>query len=363
MMAPWRPIAFAAALNLTVVVGVTTAQTVMVTKAPRGATIELALNAATIGTATADATGKATLPVNLSSHGGRTEADVQVFVDVCGDVRRVVLVEPGLQAQPPQIGCTRKELAGVFLMRQVTTLVVEVTATSPAVWLRQGPVPTEWLGEDSGRISTRGQRRPSPTGLILFGGGGLATYANVGAVACGTVTTCTGSESRLGYGGGATVWVTQFLGVEGSYDRSRDVVLSGSGPYYRFTSSLNSNTLTAVGKVALPLGPVRLYAQVGADRHQATFTTTQTSDARVVLAEDGTETTIVGGTQKFVLRTAGWGLAYGGGIEVWMGRKLGMYAEFERRTLKGASRDGDPGKLDDRITAFNIGIRLHLFGG
>jgi hypothetical protein len=362
MMAPWRPLAFVAALNLTVVVGVTTAQTVMVTKAPRGATIELALNAATIGTATADNTGKATLPVNLSSRGGRTEADVQIFVDVCGNLRRVLLVEPGLQPQPQQIGCTRRELAGVFLMRQVTTMVVEVTASAPAVWLRQGPVPTQWLGEESGRISSKKLRRPSPRGLVLFGGGGPASFAYATSVACGNVENCSGEDSRLAYTGGVTLWVFPFLGAEASYTKPADVTASGSAGSYRFDNSLSSSLVTVGGKVGLPLGAVRLYAQAGADRHEATSTTTQTIDDRAYTDIDGNAGTLTGGTQTFVLRTSGWGLSYGGGIEVWVSRKLGIYAEFERAKLLGPSRDGDPGRIDERVTSFRLGLRIRPFG-
>ncbi|MCX6543143.1 MAG: hypothetical protein NTV05_01875 [Acidobacteria bacterium] len=363
MMAPWRPLAFAAALNLTLVVGVTTAQTVMVTKAPRGATIELALNAATIGTATADNTGKATLLVNLSSRGGRTEADVQIFVDVCGTLRRVLLVEPGLQPELPQIGCARRELPGVFLMRQATTMVVEVTASAPAVWLRQGPVPTEWLGEESGSISSkRGGRRPSPTGLILFAGGGLATYRDATAVACGDVTDCTGKDTRLTYAAGVTVWVTQFLGAEASYAKPADVSIRGTGQSFNFKSSLNTTLFTAKGKVALPLGVVRLYLQVGADYHRATSTTVQTHDDWTYTDADGVVQTFTGGTQSFTLRTAGWGLLYGGGIEVWAAPKIGLFAEVERATLKGASRDGDEGRMNDALTAYRIGIRFRPFG-
>jgi len=362
MMAPWRPLAFATALNMTVVVGVTTAQTVMVTKAPRGATIELALNAATIETTTADATGKATLLVNLSSRGGRTEADVQIFVDVCGDLRRVLLVEPGLQPQPPQIGCTRRELAGIFLMRQITTMVVEVTASAPAVWLRQGPVPTVWLGEESGRISSKQLRRPSPKGLVLFGGGGLASFKYATSVACGNVTDCTGKDSRLAYTAGGAGWGAPGRAGGASPPQPAPPTASGSDVFYRFNNSLNTSMWTVAGKVGLPLGAVRLYAQAGADRHQATSTTTQTNDDRPYTDADGVVQTFKGGTQTFVLRTAGWGFSYGGGIEVWVGRKLGIYAEVERAKLVGASRDGDAGQMDERVTAIRLGIRFRPFG-
>lgn len=361
MMAPWRPLAFAAALNMTVIVGVTTAQTVMVTKAPRGATIELALNAATIGTATADATGNATLPVNLSSHGGRTEADVQIYVDVCGTLRRVLLVEPGLQPQPPQAGCTRRELAGVFLMRQVTTMVVEVTASSPAVWLRQGPVPTEWLGEESGRISSKQQRRPAPKGLVLFGAGGLASSSKATGRACGDVTDCTGNDSGLAFAAGATLWIARFLGAEGSYAKPSDVTVNGSDIFYRFNNTLSTSMWTVAGKVGIPIGPVRLYGQAGADYHQSTSTTTETMDDRAYTDAEGNAGTLTRGTQTFVLRTSGWGLSYGGGLEGWVAYNFGIYAEVERAKLEGASPDGAPGHMDDHVTTFRVGVRIRPF--
>jgi hypothetical protein len=110
MMEAWRPLACAAALNLIVAGGVATAQTVVVTNAPPGSTIELALNAETIGSAKADPGGQARLSVNLVDHGGKTETDVRVYVDICASLRRVVLVERGLQPAPLERGRCRGPL-------------------------------------------------------------------------------------------------------------------------------------------------------------------------------------------------------------------------------------------------------------
>ena len=137
-MSPWRPLALAAALTVTVAVGVATAQTVIVTNAPVGSTVELALNAATIGTATANSRGQATLAVDLSRHARKTETDVHIYIDVCGQMRRVQLAESGLQPPPQENGCTRREIVGLFVMRQVTTFVVDVTEPRPAVWIESG---------------------------------------------------------------------------------------------------------------------------------------------------------------------------------------------------------------------------------
>ena len=140
-----RLLLLAAALTVTVAAGQATAQTVVVTKAPPGAAVELGLNAATIGTATADAAGIATLKVDLESRGRKPNADVRIFVDVCEKARRVTLVETGWEAPPPAAGCTRHEIFGVFYLQKITTLVVSAAEEAQAVWLKQGPAPDAWL--------------------------------------------------------------------------------------------------------------------------------------------------------------------------------------------------------------------------
>jgi hypothetical protein len=363
MRAFWRLLAFAAAINLTLAAGVITAQTVTVTRAPGGSTIELALNANTIATVTADATGKATIPVNLEARGARAEADVQVAVDVCAAMRRVILVEPGLQALPPQIGCTRKELPGIFLMRKVTTLLVEVAASTPSVWLRQGPIPIEWFGENSGRVSSRVDRRPSPTGVVLFGGGSLSTISNVSRVECGNVSDCSGKDSKLAYSAGLTIWIFRWAAIEGSFVNPAPVAITGTYSTFRFNSSFDASLLTAAAKFGVPLGPVRIYGQAGVNRHQATFATSETIDDRTWTADDGTTGVFKGGTQTLSYKTAGWGLLFGGGVEVWASSRLGFYAEFQRTKLKGYGREGMPVKFDDGISSFTVGLRLRVLGG
>ena len=138
--------------------------------------------------------------------------------------------------------------------------------------------------------------------------------------------------------------------------------VSGSDTSFSFKNSLNSSLWTVAGKVGIPLGAVRLYVQVGADRHQATSTTTQIINDRSYTADDGTVQTVTGGTQTFVLRTAGWGVLFGGGIEVWVKPKFGIYAEAERDLLRGADRDGGEGRMNDQLTAFRIGVRIRLLG-
>ncbi len=359
MMEPWRALALAAAFNVAVGVGVGTAQTVIVRNAPPGSTIELVLNAATIGSATAAPGGDATLAVNLPAHGGKTETDAYIYVDVCASLRRVLLVERGLQ--PPARGeaCSRKEMAGLFLVRQVTTIVVDVAGPSPMVWLRQGPVPKEWLGQGPERSGAASARRPSPTGLVLFGGGSLMTFRDANVLACGNVANCAGKDSPLAYTAGAAYWFTRFLAAEASYMKPADVTADGSGNNYRFNSFLASRVLTVAGKVGVPIGRVRLYGQAGANYHRATTSATQTIDDSTVTTGDVT-TTITGGTQTFELMTAGWGWLFGGGVEAWVKPSFAIYGEVGRARLKGDAVDSGEGGIDDRVTFILFGARVRI---
>src|SRR5262245_28304519 len=91
-----------------------------------GPTIELTFNKSTTGTATAAANGSATLGVPSTS----PESNVQVHVDSCGSVARVVIVEVGRQAAAAAAGCSRSTMWGSYIMRPVTTFVVDLLGTS-----------------------------------------------------------------------------------------------------------------------------------------------------------------------------------------------------------------------------------------
>jgi hypothetical protein len=360
MMALWRPLALAAALNVTVAVGVATAQTVVVTNAPPGSKIELVLNAATIGSATPDASGIATLSVGLSAHGGKTETDAHIFVDVCKELRRVLLVERGQQPPAPGEGCARKEIAGLFLVRRVTTLVVDVGAAAPAVWLRQGPAPERWLKpEPEAQEGAARTWRPLPTGLVLFGSGGLNSFGDAVSLACGNVTPCSGKDRRAAYTFGGDYWVTRFLAAEGSYLKPAQVTTSGSGDIYRFNSSLDTRIITVAGKVGVPIGPVRAYGKVGATYQRSTSTTTETIDDRTVTV-DGVDQIVKGGTQTLAIRTEGWGWIAVGGLEAWVSRRVAIYGEVGGAALKGSNVDSGEGKLDEPVTIILLGIRLKV---
>jgi Outer membrane protein beta-barrel domain len=329
----------ATAVALYVMVGavVADAQTVMVRNAPPGGTIELVVNAATAATATADPSGGATLSNNLQTTTGKAEIDANVYVDVCTDnTRRIVIVERGQPAAAQPAGCDRRDTGALFLIRRVSTLIVNVGGTVPTVVLRQGPV----------RLGPRRIRRPAK-GLIVFGGVGRSTVRDTVAIACGNVAECSGEDSGLAYNGGVDFWLTRYVGVEASYFKPADVEVSGRESTFTFTSTLDAEFLTVSGKAGVPLGPVRLYGKFGTTYHRALFKTTQsTGDV----------------TQTLELGTQGWGWVFGGGGEIWLAPAVALYAELGRAAMKGSGREGAEGTMDERVTFYVAGARIRILG-
>lgn len=357
MRAVWRPLACAAVINLAVA-GASAAQSVIVIHAAPGSTVEVAFNATTVGSVAADATGLATLAVNLPASGGKTETDVHIFVDACTGLTRVVLVEPGAQP-PPAEACARKEIPGLYLMAGVTTFVVNVGQDEPTVRLRQGPAPAQWLNPEL--EENRPPRPPvlAPRGLALSGGAGFATLANAVDDACGTVSDCTGGGLRGTATVGATVWVTRFLGAEVAYVRPMNVNTTGTGQGHAFDSTLRTEVVTLSGKVGAPIGRVRLYLKGGASYHRATFETTDTIDDYTILV-DGAEVAVPGGTRSSGYQTSGWGWLGGAGLEVWFNPTLGIYAEGGVTFLKGPAKDGSEALMKDRLTSMVVGMRVRI---
>lgn len=334
---PPRLLASVAVLHLCAGAAVATAQTIMIRNAPPRGTIEVVFNADVVATGAADQAGEATLKFDMAAGGAKDEIDANVFVDVCADnLRRVIIVERGQPVAAQPAGCDRRDTGALFLVRRVSTLIVNVGGALPTVVLRQGPV----------RLGPPRIRR-APRGLVVFGGGGLSSSRDLELIACGNVAECSGDRSRLAYTGGATVWFTRYLGADVAYVRPSTEEASGSGPTFNFSTTLEGHVTTIAGKVGVPLGPVRLYGQFGTNYHRLTLSTTQTSGDL---------------TQTFELRTSGWGWNFGGGGEVWIVPALGIYGEFDRLALKGSARDGAEGTMDDRLNAFFFGLRVRIAG-
>lgn len=362
MRGPWR-LAVAAAIYVTVGAGLAAAQTVIVRNAPPDSAIELVLNNETIGSAKADAKGEGSLPVNLPAHGGREEADVNITLDVCEGVRRVLLVERGLQ--PPALqgqNCTRHQVAELFALRKVTSLVVDMGPATPTVWLRQGPPPADWLRDqtEEEKVASKA-RRPSPKGLVVGGGAGMVRIPGITGPACGGVEGCESDDFVFGFTGGISVWVTRWLAFEGTYIRPMNITAKADAGYYRFETTFDTHIVNLGAKAGIPIGPVRIYGQGGTTYHQANNITDQTVDDTTVVI-GGEEQTLKGGTQTFTLRTDGWGYYFGGGLEAWVSPRWALYTEVVRSTLKGKTMDLGEGEIDTSATSIMAGIRLRIGG-
>ena len=355
----WRWLVFMTAVGLIVCAGEGIAQTVIVKDAPAGTRVELVLNTTAVAMAMTDQEGLATLAVPRSESAAG-ETAVQLFVDRCSNILRVLVV--GRTATPAaEGGCTRQAIPGSYVMRRVTSFVVEVGGTTPVLWSTQGPAPLSWIRPP--RTAEEGSGRawgPLPTGLVLFGSPGLATYSDLTTVACGSAASCNGSFSRPSYAFGAAYWFNPFLAAEVQYVNPSKGVVSGSDTNLRFDSSLEAPLVSVAGVVGRAIGPVRLYGRAGVNRHRATLHTTQTVDETSVTTEQGTQT-IRGGTQTLDLETEGWGLVFGGGTEVWLSPRAALYGDLTRASLKGNATAIPEGTIDDNAWLVQVGVRIHVW--
>ena len=356
-----RALALAAALNASLLVGTVSAQTVIVTKAPPEATVELFLNGSKVGSMPASATGEATLALDLKARDGRTEMDARIYLDTCPGVRRVQIVERGLEAPALQSGCGRKDLIPLFLMRQVTSLVVDATEGSSDAWLRQGPAPKSWLTttpDDNGPAGARSWP-PAPSGLTVFGGGAFTSNTNTRAIACGNSADCSSNGYRPAFTAGAAYWISPNLAVEGSYVKPGNLTVTGGDQAYIFRSELATDIVTVGGKVGGQAGPVRIYGFGGMNYQFSDFSTLETTGDFTITVDEETQL-IAGGTQELLYQTKGWGWMFGGGVEIWVAPKFGIYGEFARLKLNGSDTRGGEGTLDDHLTTITIGIRFAM---
>jgi hypothetical protein len=362
MTGTWRPLALAAALIVTLAAAAT-AQTVIVTKTTPGTSVSVGINATPVGTGTSDGEGVASVPLNTLAASAKdstakTEMDVRVFVDVCEKARSVWLIETGWQPPAAGPGCVRHELFGTFSVRNVTTLVVDAGEEVQSVWIRQGNAPAHWLDPNAAPEPDKPEW-PMATGFVVFGGGGIGTYAAAEAIACGTGTECNSSHYRFTTRVGGEFWFGRFLAATGSYTKPYKMEAAGSGSGYRFTTTFAPNIATIGGKGGLPFGRFRLYAESGGTYQRSNLQTIQTMDSRTVTVNDE-PTTFPGGTQEFNLQTSGWSWYMAGGVEVWLKKRLGMYFEGGRVSMLGDPIAGGEGALNDRVVYLLGGLRFRV---
>jgi hypothetical protein len=330
------------------------AQTVLLKGAAPGSAVEIFINnqqaskgvVAADGQVTVTVTG--TLPTNDDN---RPEMDSRVYVDSCGQVYRVHILNRNMPAPPRADGCERDEIAGVFWVRQRSTVVIDVATEIPTLLLRQGRY-------DPNAVLKI--KRDVPTGLIVFGSGGWGTFKDVNIPGRGTVTDCVGEQSGAAFTLGASMWLKRWLGGEIAYVRPGKADYRGGGVGYDFTYELDVEALTVAGLVGAPLGPVRIYGKGGGTFHRAIASSTQTQSDRTITV-DGTDVVIPGGTQIFGVKTQGWSWLAGGGIEGWVTPRFGLFAEVALADVKGPARTGSDVDIDERITSIVGGVRFKLF--
>jgi hypothetical protein len=363
----WRPLALAAVLIATIAAGAASAQTVTVTKAPPKGSVVVLLDSTKVAEATADAEGIASLRIDLQAARGKAETDVRIYIDFCGDMRRVTLVESGYQPDQPPANCIRREVFGTFYLRQMTTLVVRASDQAPGVWIAQGPAPSRWLGNEvaGGSADETGSAYYVPNGFHIFAGGGIGRYGRFNDVACGLNTACAGRQTRLAGQFGLDYWVNSHLAFEAFYLRTTNPAAAGSGSDFTFASSQATNVAAVTGKVGVPFGRTRLYLQGGANYSWAKLTTTETFSDRTVSVNNVNQT-IPGGTQEFVLQTRGLGWTISGGTEYWRKRWMALYLELGYSALRGhavgGAGGGGEGNLHDSVFYAVAGLRFRLIG-
>ena len=325
----WRIVATTAAVVIGTA-GAASAQTVYLRNAPAGSSVEVLVDAASSGKGTVDASGEAKVAFTLPTD--KTEMDANVFVDTCGTLRKVVIVNRVRQPPPPAEGCERREIPGIYWVRPVNTVVVDVGGPTPTLLLVRGDyTPPKPVAEGEEEHPTR----PLPSGLIMFAGGDYTNFRDVGIFACGNASPCTAKTSGIAYAFGATVWLTRFVGVEGTYMRPHQAKASG-GDTYTFKTTLDSDVWTVMGKLGAQAGVVRLYGQGGMNYHEATNKTSETIDSL---------------SQNFEYKTTGWSWVFGGGMEAWVGarQRMAIYADGGIMRLSGKSESGGEAKIDDRL--------------
>jgi hypothetical protein len=349
--------AFLAAILLASVSRVARAQSVVVRHAPDVPTIELFLNQKLVASAPAT-DDNVRLTTKMAAEINKGLAEIDIVVDRCVSRVRIGLTERGAAPMAPDASCTRQQVPGIYVLRPVTTFVFDLSNQTATLLIAQGNPPRAWL-RDEVPASLRPVVTP-PLGFMAFGGIGLGLFSNMHEQACGDAPLCSIGQARLTLTGGLSWWLTKNIAAEASYVRPNEVMATGSGSSYNFTTTFDSEYLALVANVGGNVGRARIYAKGGMDYHRATFITSQVVEDRTIDLADGTTQFLPGGTQNYALQTAGWGVAFGGGFEVWLSKYIAVYGDGLNMRVTGPSRDGADGEADDRLTTIIGGVRIRL---
>jgi hypothetical protein len=260
---------------------------------------------------------------------------------VCGTARTIQIVDRAKIVPAPGDNCDRRDISGIFWVRTVNTLVFDLGGSAPSLLLVRGTyvyrAPRE---EDAPHIW-----RPLPTGLLVYGGAGNAKLDALFSQMCGNASPCGGTNTGLGgYTFGATYWIKRWIGADAAYVKPRQIKASG-GDTFAFTSTQDTDIFTVTAKGGIPAGPVRIFGEGGLAYHQGTFKNHETID---VLSQD------------FQYKTHGWSYVWGAGGEVWIWKKIAIYADLGVMKVRGNANTGGEARLDDTVRYLFTGAKFSL---
>jgi hypothetical protein len=329
------------------------AQTVFITNAPQGTMLEFVLEGTSEGTAMANPMGNASVVAN-EAHLGTRQLDAIVLVDNCGTTRRVLVLDQNVQRPSPGT-CARTEMNGVFLVQRITTLVVNVGNMPPTMLQRQGPPPSAWLQPTAtGAVPKTPFRRY----FVLSAGYGMLRFRDVGTVMCGNLNNCPTDVTSQSPTGAVSYWILPFVAAEASYSRFTELTAFATADTFNFDSNLEGGVFAFTGVGAIPLHKVKIFGKGGLTYHGATMTTNQTIVPDYATVDDVTMP-IRGGTQTLQTHTTGTGWIWGGGVEVWLTKPVGVYGEIGRLLINGKQSGGD-GSISDPVTYAFVGAKVRL---
>jgi hypothetical protein len=324
---------------------------------PPGSTLELVIDAKEAGTAKADAGGNAT--VTTKSIDSRSHIDANIWLETCDDVYRVILVPA--RAAIPTSGCRRTQIGGVYVLQRMTSIVIDSSSPS-SVLIRQGRPYDSWLtdprpelakpvketdtqaaGASSASASPASKPQPPLIGPIVFGGVGLGTALNFEEQVCGTVT-CT-YNVPIQFSGGGGWWFNDFFGAEGRYGYLGKVTASGTETDFKFSTTREADYFALSGRAGIRKGRFRPFGRAGMSFDRATVTTTQT------MGES---------SETLAVRARGWAPVFGGGLEVWLSPRFGLFVDAQRLGLKGKDEKGSAIEVDDTLLTAQAGLTVRL---
>jgi len=325
------------------------AQTVTVIGLPTKSSLTVLFDGMSVGSAPADAKGIATVKFNAVRTG---DTDVRLYRETCGEEIRILLQSRAATLPPPS-SCPRQEAGWIFSLRPITTFVVDAGAEGQMqVSISQGPAPAIWLVR--GATAARGHTRewdPPIQALVVSGGGGTIGLSSLSQPNCGDVTGCTSGGMRPAYSAGATYWLGSFVGIYGSVGRASEVKAHGTGTSFSFDSATRLDRANVAAVVGGPAGPTRIYGIGG-----MTFNRTITKSSESIDAAGAATRP----TQQTEIETRGWGLLFGGGIEVWATPRIGIFGEFTDSTLRGDDVKDGEARVDGTAMAITTGMRFKL---